>query len=371
MGTEVDACGAVWLALATAWVARRTVDGRTRADRTGVFVGAAVLLAGVLAGLGRGAPFEVLLSAGTAAALASAGAWVVLAAAAALRDALARAVRCAGAGLAGVHRGWTRWRAARRARHADQEAAVAAARRLDDERRRRQEEERRREEERRCQDEAERARAAARRRREEARARAAIAFNLHAPELVGRFSRAMLDEFAARYMGDDQAPEDVEARSDQVADVIRQHLARARPAAAGLVEAYYREHHDLLRHAYPDPRFRAEMRVRIPPGAPPEDAWRAANDFLRDLQRCADEARDRLGAVRDQLRAVEGQLEDAEERARLAELASGLGGLAPGAGTAEEVEDLLATARRLRRDRERLLGTLDGVGRGAGADRPA
>lgn len=76
------------------------------------------------------------------------------------------------------------------------------------------------------------ARRADQRRREDARAKAEIFFNLHAPELAGRFTRAMLDEFTARYLGDDREAADVEARADQVLGVMREHLGKVQPATA-------------------------------------------------------------------------------------------------------------------------------------------
>jgi hypothetical protein len=67
------------------------------------------------------------------------------------------------------------------------------------------------------------------RRREDARARVEILFQLNAPELGARLTREMFEAFVARYMGDDRPPEYVEARAEQFAAVIAEHLRRVEP----------------------------------------------------------------------------------------------------------------------------------------------
>lgn len=68
-------------------------------------------------------------------------------------------------------------------------------------------------------------------RREDARAKVELFFNAHAPELAGRFTRAMLDEYVQRYMGDGRPADVVDERGESLIAVIRQHLDRAVPKA--------------------------------------------------------------------------------------------------------------------------------------------
>lgn len=213
--TGPDPCGLLLLAGVTAWAARQTVRDRPRVEAAGGYVGVVVFLATTFAGLARSdPPLAVLPVAGTTAGFAAALAWVVLVAVAAAWGAAARVARTARGQAASLLARWAAWRHARRVRHPpeprpDPEAAARQA----------------------AAEEGARERARGQKRREDARARVEIAFALHAPELGQRFTRAMLDEFVARYMGDDKAPEDVEARADQLAGVIRQHLAKVQPAS--------------------------------------------------------------------------------------------------------------------------------------------
>ncbi len=69
----------------------------------------------------------------------------------------------------------------------------------------------------------------AKRRRTNARACAALTYSLHASKLQHRFSQQMFDDFVARYMGDDQLPEDVERRGEELSQTLQKHLAEAEP----------------------------------------------------------------------------------------------------------------------------------------------
>jgi hypothetical protein len=66
----------------------------------------------------------------------------------------------------------------------------------------------------------------AQRRRNRARLNAELVFALYAPELEGRFGRKKFEDFVARYLGDDQAAEDVEEYSRQLQWTLLQHVDR-------------------------------------------------------------------------------------------------------------------------------------------------
>lgn len=112
-----------------------------------------------------------------------------------------------------------------------------------------------------------RERESAQRSRDDARARVAIFFNLHAPELGNRFTRTMLDEFVSRYMGDDKAPEDVASRAEQLSEVIRQHLTKVQPAAEFLslesVLAAYAARKKKIQHSDLDPRDKETLLIQL------------------------------------------------------------------------------------------------------------
>ncbi len=67
---------------------------------------------------------------------------------------------------------------------------------------------------------------AANRRRAEARASCELAFATHAAAIKERFTKAMLDDFMARYMGNDHPPEQVESRAEQLRSMIQQHAVK-------------------------------------------------------------------------------------------------------------------------------------------------
>jgi hypothetical protein len=68
------------------------------------------------------------------------------------------------------------------------------------------------------------ARAEAERRRNRARANAALTFSLCAPQLRERFTQQMFDDFLAKYMGDDQPPDEVERRGTELLQTLQKHV---------------------------------------------------------------------------------------------------------------------------------------------------
>jgi hypothetical protein len=75
-----------------------------------------------------------------------------------------------------------------------------------------------------------RERTSAQKRRDDARARCEVFFGLHGPEIGTRFPKAMYDDFARRYLGDDHPPEYVEERAEQLLALLQQHLDKVEPA---------------------------------------------------------------------------------------------------------------------------------------------
>jgi len=71
--------------------------------------------------------------------------------------------------------------------------------------------------------------AEAQRRRVEARAAAELSFSLFGPKLENRFTREMLQEYISTYMGDDQPPEDVERRGQELIATLQRHLEQVEP----------------------------------------------------------------------------------------------------------------------------------------------
>jgi hypothetical protein len=85
----------------------------------------------------------------------------------------------------------------------------------------------------------------ARRRRDEARAECLLHFQLHAPDMNGRFGRGQFDEYVRLYMGDDKPPEEVERRAQRLIGLMDGHLEKAgaagsKPDVAALA-AWYQE----------------------------------------------------------------------------------------------------------------------------------
>lgn len=68
--------------------------------------------------------------------------------------------------------------------------------------------------------------AAAGRRRADARARCELFFDLHAPEIGARFTKAQFDEYARRHLGEDQGPDYVEKRAGELLDIMQRHLEK-------------------------------------------------------------------------------------------------------------------------------------------------
>jgi hypothetical protein len=154
-------------------------------------------------------------------------------------------------GLGGVHRVLTRQH--RAASHAHAQQAEQAAREQQERvgRQRTQEDPRLR---------------AEARRREDARARVEILFHLNMPEMGSRFPREIFDDFVARYMGDGKDPEYVEARAEQLAEVIRQHLDRVRPLRPGTIDeilAAYASRRQKIEQATLDDRDKQVLLIQL------------------------------------------------------------------------------------------------------------
>jgi len=74
-----------------------------------------------------------------------------------------------------------------------------------------------------------RAEAQAQKRREDARAACEMLYQCHALEIRQRFPRSKFDEFIQKYMGDARSPDDVDERSMQLQEMIRQHVEKVEP----------------------------------------------------------------------------------------------------------------------------------------------
>ena len=70
------------------------------------------------------------------------------------------------------------------------------------------------------------------RRRVEARAAAELSFSLFASKLGSRFTRQMFDDYVSKFMGDDQPPEDVERRGQELIAALQKHLEEVEPPEA-------------------------------------------------------------------------------------------------------------------------------------------
>ncbi len=69
----------------------------------------------------------------------------------------------------------------------------------------------------------------AQKRRSDARADCEMLFQLYAVDISSRFPRESLDEWIKKYMGDDQTPDDVEHRAEQLRKMIIHHREQVRP----------------------------------------------------------------------------------------------------------------------------------------------
>ena len=67
------------------------------------------------------------------------------------------------------------------------------------------------------------------RRRIDARAKAELTYSLFAPKLDGRFEQNQMNEYLRTYMRDDQPPEDVERRGEELVRTLQQHLESVEP----------------------------------------------------------------------------------------------------------------------------------------------
>ncbi len=80
------------------------------------------------------------------------------------------------------------------------------------------------------------------RRRADARATCEFEYAINAPEIGGRFPKSEFDAFVNRYCSDQQQPEEVEQRAQQLLGIIEQHLNRSvppRPKSLGELAAWF------------------------------------------------------------------------------------------------------------------------------------
>lgn len=116
----------------------------------------------------------------------------------------------------------------------------------------------------------------------------------------------------------------------QAAEAERERLEGDRAAAVAAVRGFHAEHADLIAEEYPPVRLDAELRTRIPGAAGPDDAWRAAREFLAELQgavraarlrrereraesRPPDPVRDRASELRVLIEQLDTQIRQTEE----------------------------------------------------------
>ena len=69
----------------------------------------------------------------------------------------------------------------------------------------------------------------AKRRRTDARAVAALAYSRYAAKIHKRFPQKMFDRFVATFMGDDQPPDDVHRRGQELLQMLQQNLEEVEP----------------------------------------------------------------------------------------------------------------------------------------------
>jgi hypothetical protein len=69
----------------------------------------------------------------------------------------------------------------------------------------------------------------AQKRRDESRSHCELTYSFYAPKLGERFTRAMLDSYIEKYMGDNQTPEDVERRGQELQVTLQKHLESVEP----------------------------------------------------------------------------------------------------------------------------------------------
>src|SRR5205085_12217408 len=56
-----------------------------------------------------------------------------------------------------------------------------------------------------------------------------LLYSLYAPEIGGRYPKALFDAFMAKYMGDAHPPEYVEERAEQLRAMVQQHHEKVQP----------------------------------------------------------------------------------------------------------------------------------------------
>lgn len=246
--SETSAAGLI-VALAILWIFARMVAGDNRAAMLGSkAIGGLAFLAyfasassgysqdNLTATILRGLVFGGLVACASAIALAA----VFLAWTNVLHPAQKTAKRLPGAGanaVSGVWRFATRGKRRREelARAAKQAEIDAAQRIVDTQRRleREQEEHRQRLE-----------RERDHQRRLTARSDAELLYRRYGVEMKGRFTKKMLDDYMAKYMGDEQPASEVERRGQQLQTIVRHHQEAVEPPVRTLTVERLMEWYD-------------------------------------------------------------------------------------------------------------------------------
>jgi len=203
---EVDACSAFFLLLVLYVVGETVVGGDHVARARGFYCAGIAFLAYGAYGLHThgihyaGDAFVLALRSAIVAGMVLCISWIVLPLISPLLRATTAPAR------------W--WQHARDARHARERAHAAQEQAASNARYRRHEEADARD---------------ARRRRIDARANAELSFSVFAPKVADRFTREHLSQYLRTYMGDDQPPDDVERRGEQLIRTLQQHVDEAEP----------------------------------------------------------------------------------------------------------------------------------------------
>jgi len=104
-------------------------------------------------------------------------------------------------------------------------------------------------------------------RRENARVACELLYDLYTPDLLDRLPRDTLDDFVAKYMGDDQPLELVEERAAQLQAMIQQHYERVNPperfADLGQVACWYEKQKKKIERLDVDQSFKDDYLVQL------------------------------------------------------------------------------------------------------------
>jgi len=131
------------------------------------------------------------------------------------------------------------------------------------------------------------------RQKSDLRASIEILFQLHQHAIGARLDKATVMDWIARYMNDDQPLDGVKERHKEMRDLILSLVKQfdvpepSGPshdvtAARNDVEILYQKHPE-IHEVCPPERLQAEIRVRIPNSASPEEAWKGARDMMKEI----------------------------------------------------------------------------------------